>query len=233
MPIPLSSHHFRVICVFFFSLALSLGLNLADSLTTQVLGESTPGLPRVLVLSEVNDEMVLQEAWRQISLGVKASWILLVSGPKRYWQLKLPATWGRGVLCFSREGPRANFLKVFPILIAWNESFLFVLVVSKRSHDLKLGDVSLISLLFLAIVMVVRSLTNNSRISVSPHLLNRDDTHPRNYVHAVPWVFGKDGAMKVQCILIIICFPFSMKLRAYYRYFIHSFSLFYGWQVWP
>ena len=85
MPVPLPSHQIRVICVLFFPLALSLGLNLADSLTTQVLGESTPGVPRVLVLSEANDEMVLQEAWKQISSGVKATWILLVSGPKRFF----------------------------------------------------------------------------------------------------------------------------------------------------
>ena len=49
-----------------------------------MLGESTSGGPRVLVLSEVNDEMVLQEAWKQISSGVEATRILLVSGPKRY-----------------------------------------------------------------------------------------------------------------------------------------------------
>ena len=56
-----------------------------DSLTTQVLGESTSGGPRVLVLSEVNDEMVLQDAWKQISSeGAEATRILLVSGPKRY-----------------------------------------------------------------------------------------------------------------------------------------------------
>ena len=83
MPVLLPNHQIRIIC-FIFLLGRFFGIE-TDSLTPQVLGESTSGGPRVRVLSEVNDEMVLQDAWKQISSeGVEATRILLVSGPKRY-----------------------------------------------------------------------------------------------------------------------------------------------------
>ena len=76
-----------------------------DSLTTQALGESTSGGPRVLVLPEVNDEMVLQDAWKQISSeGAEATRILL-SFRSQEVSIGNPScqVWGGGVLCFSRN----------------------------------------------------------------------------------------------------------------------------------
>lgn len=88
---PFSDHQVRVTCALFLSLALSLGLNLANPLTTQVLGESMAWWPTwgFFLLSEVSDEMVLQEAWKQISSGrVKAT---SFQAPRdTSWQLKFP-----------------------------------------------------------------------------------------------------------------------------------------------
>lgn len=82
MPVLLPNHQIRIIC---FILPLGPFFGIETDSTPQVVGESTSGGPRVLVLSEVNDEMVLQDAWKQISSeGVEATRILLVSGPKRY-----------------------------------------------------------------------------------------------------------------------------------------------------
>lgn len=62
---------------------------------------------------EVNDEIVLQEAWKQISSrGVRQPGSSF--RPQERWQHKLPTKRGGGVLCFSQEGPRKNLLKIFP-----------------------------------------------------------------------------------------------------------------------